>query len=299
VTDRDGTRARLVLLAYPPWFRERYGAEMVALVEDSGWRVSMLPDLARGAVSAWLRPRFGGAGQERLRLRRQATVATVWVAWCAVVLGTPAMLRLLEDPPPPGFTPMRAGWGTAHHVLDGALALGWLVVLVVGVPLGLRALAVGPVRRVVLPPVAMLGVCAGWLLPLQVYASRHWLAHGVAAADANPPVWWVLAVAAWALATGLTAVWGTVGFAVGLRRSGVPADRLRRPTVASAILVGPMVVVVGLVLAIMATAGPSAAGPMAPLTYLGAAGLVVALGVSCVSTLRGLRKGDGVPGALP
>ena len=45
---------RVLLRAYPPGWRRRYGAELLALLAErrSGWRD--VPDLLRGAVDAWL-----------------------------------------------------------------------------------------------------------------------------------------------------------------------------------------------------------------------------------------------------
>jgi Rieske Fe-S protein len=49
---------RLVLGAYPPGWRRRYGAELLAVLAErrSGWRD--VPDLLRGAVDAWLNVRL-------------------------------------------------------------------------------------------------------------------------------------------------------------------------------------------------------------------------------------------------
>jgi hypothetical protein len=71
---------RWALRAYPPSFRDRYGDELAALVDDlaPSWRHTA--DLYAGAARAWLRPRFTGPEPERRRL--QASVTTVWVA-CA------------------------------------------------------------------------------------------------------------------------------------------------------------------------------------------------------------------------
>jgi len=51
-------RHRLLLSLYPPRFRERYGAELQALVEDTSSPKRLTLDLALGAAKAWTGPRF-------------------------------------------------------------------------------------------------------------------------------------------------------------------------------------------------------------------------------------------------
>ena len=100
------TGRRWALRCYPPAFRERYGAELEQLVADAG---ASNPNLLWGAAQAWMHPVFAGELAERRRRRLQATVGTVWVAWCAAFFVTPALNRLLLDPPPPdqsGTVPM-------------------------------------------------------------------------------------------------------------------------------------------------------------------------------------------------
>jgi hypothetical protein len=117
--------SRWVLRLYPPSFRARYAVELEALVEDLGG--SHAEDLLRGAARAWLRPSF--TGPDAGRRRRQATVSTVWVAWCAGFLVAPAVDRVLLDPPvadaprallAAGQVLFFAGWALA---LAGALPL--------------------------------------------------------------------------------------------------------------------------------------------------------------------------------
>ncbi len=103
------SRLRWLVAAYPPSFRARYGAELVAVVEDCppGWRTAY--DLARGAAEAWVRPVFGGDAAESLRLRLQATVCSVFVAFSASLLGAAGFTRSVDDAPVPGLH----HWGLA------------------------------------------------------------------------------------------------------------------------------------------------------------------------------------------
>ena len=121
--------ARLVLRAYPPSFRARYGDELAALVSDLPPSAGTAPDLVLGAARVWLRPRFAGADATRLRL--QATAATTWVAWCAGFLVAPAVNRALMDPPVAGAS---SSVRTLLGVAQGLFFLGWALVLLGAVP---------------------------------------------------------------------------------------------------------------------------------------------------------------------
>src|SRR5690242_7077585 len=112
--------AGLAIKAYPPSFRDRYGDELRALVDDLPSSSRATADLVRGAARAWLRPSLTGPDARRRRL--QATLATTWVAWCAGFLAAPAINRALLDPPTHGTTAF------VRDMLDVAQALffsGW------------------------------------------------------------------------------------------------------------------------------------------------------------------------------
>jgi len=87
---RRGARAQpwpaRLLVAYPPDWRARYGAELGVLVSDlsrDGRRtVPIAIDLARGAAAAWCRTRRGFAMSERSR-NALITVLWSWVAYAA------------------------------------------------------------------------------------------------------------------------------------------------------------------------------------------------------------------------
>jgi hypothetical protein len=131
---------RVLLACYPPSFRERYCAELAALIGDTGAGPHAYWDLAVGAAAAWVRPTFIGEPGERARLRVQAGLSAVWVAWCTGMLAVPVVARTLLDPPGPGTT------GTVRLLVQGA----WLVLLLAsGVPAAWSALLL--TRRVLLP----------------------------------------------------------------------------------------------------------------------------------------------------
>lgn len=128
---------RLALRTYPPSFRERYGAELETLVVDTGTGPRTVLNLLAGSIAAWLRPVLPIEPGERRRRRLQASVATTWVAWCAGFLIAPSANRALLDPPVPGAnTAVR----TLLHVAQWSMVAGWVLVLIGGVPLGLRVI---------------------------------------------------------------------------------------------------------------------------------------------------------------
>lgn len=126
--------AKLALVSYPPSFRERYGTELEALVEDTGSTARTVIDLARGSALAWTRPSFGGDADGRRR-RMQASVTMTWTAWCAGFLVVPSINRLLLDPPSPSVS------GADRGLLDGASVLfvaGWAFALLGAAVLAVR-----------------------------------------------------------------------------------------------------------------------------------------------------------------
>ncbi len=86
--------ARLALALYPQAWRERYGEELAALVEERPPSLRATLDLLRGAADAHLHP--GGlqvSGLDRMR----NTVAAVLCCWIAVVVAGTGFAKLTED----------------------------------------------------------------------------------------------------------------------------------------------------------------------------------------------------------
>ncbi|MFI6600882.1 hypothetical protein ACIBHX_31945 [Nonomuraea sp. NPDC050536] len=265
----SGPAARIALACYPPWFRERYGQELAALVEDTGGGPGVVVDLALGATRAWLRPALAGDPDARVRRRLQATLATTWVAWCAGVSSVPVMDRLLLDPPSPG---------TSHAVRTLVSAAWWLVVAGCAVAtaaallLTLRVLVPARDRRLVVPLLPgglMVGVeVAGALL----LAQPHELSAGFLAG-----------VLVWVLGLGVTVLAIAAGPVVTLRRARPSAAVMRRPVLlaaAVAVLLGAVAVVDGVAAALTVRT---------PLTLAGVAVGAVAALCSSISVTRALR----------
>ncbi|MER6031909.1 hypothetical protein [Streptomyces sp. NPDC001851] len=124
--------ARLALRAYPPSFRERYGCELEALVEDTGAGPSVVADLLVGALRAWLRPVMPDESAERRRRRMQASVATTWVSWCAALYALPVLRFILSEEPWPTPDVVRRLLNVAQYAMYGAgliLLVGALALL--------------------------------------------------------------------------------------------------------------------------------------------------------------------------
>ncbi len=137
--------ARLALALYPLAWRRRYGAEMAALVEDSGASPRTVANLARGAVRAHLRPEPAVAGaldrDDRLRLSA-ATVLLCWALFAAAIFG---FAKTTEEADFGAAGSAHALLGGAHLALQLLAVLATLAFLVGAVPLVLVAL--GQARR--------------------------------------------------------------------------------------------------------------------------------------------------------
>ena len=142
-----------------------------------------------------------------------------------------------------------------HDLVATGLAVGWLLVLAVGAPIGLRALRRSArVRRVVVPPLLLLGFRVLLFAPLQVHATQHRVVQGRSASASDIPLWWAALGLVWLVAMGVDVVWGTVALAVALRRAGLGADRLRLPAMAAPLLVLLMALIVVALVAIAVAA---------------------------------------------
>lgn len=271
--------ARWAQLTYPPSFRERYGDELDALVADVSVGPREVLDLLRRGALAWLRPAVVGSGPERARRRMQASVTTTWVAWAAGFLVAPAVNRAVLDPPlPTADGVVRA----LLEVASWAFAVGWVVALLAGVPLGLRVVSIAWRRRdrrtllLLAPSVALLG------LEGAATAARALLAPGHTGPGRPIPVWLVALGVLWVSGLVGLVVSGAVGPALALGRVRCSARQLTVPAVLAAPLALALAVatVASLAAAIRADGGSLTAVPLA------VAGVAAA---ALTSAGRGLR----------
>jgi hypothetical protein len=127
--------ARAALALYPPSWRARYGAEVLALLDDSGGGPAAVASLAWHALPAWLcPPRHLHDRSARMR----ASLATALMSWSMLTgLGLVfAQLTQLQGLAPAALPQVR--W--AYAVFDVALAASALIAGLGGLPLWLLML---------------------------------------------------------------------------------------------------------------------------------------------------------------
>jgi hypothetical protein len=264
---------RVLLACYPPSFRDRYGAELAALVEETGAGPRVCWDVAVGAAAAWLRPAFTGEPAERIRRRVQAGLSVTWVAWCAGMSSVPVVAEALLDPPSPGAT------GAVRALVSGS----WWVVLVGGAVAAAGALLLA--RRVLVPALRSgrrrvwrpLLPAVGLLVVESLGAGGVWLLRrGHPAVWPHPSAAFVAVLLAWLAGLGALAVAGAAGPPVALRRARPPARDLRLPgvTAVAVTAASTALAVVQAVAVSLAGAGPVAFGGAA-VAVLSAAGALL------------------------
>lgn len=261
------------LRLYPPSFRARYGAEVQALVQDLGG--GHTADLLRGAARAWLRPAFGGP--DAVRRRRQATAATVWVAWCAGMLVAPAMSRDLLDPP------VRHAPRDLLDVTQVLFVAGWAAALLGALPLVVAAVLPAIARRdgrslrPLLPAIGLAAVVAAGLGAVLLVRRGH------PGSWPHPSVLFAAVVLAWLVSFLAFVVALGLGPAAALVRLEPRTSALRWPMLGS--------VAVTLVLAALAAlcgAAMARAGYLDPVGGIAVAVACGAAAVAVVSTTRGV-----------
>jgi hypothetical protein len=283
---------RAVLATYPPSFKDRYGAEQRALLEDLGTK-GTTSNLAAGSARAWLTPSFGERGPQWRRQRLLATASTIWVMWVAAFFGTMTWIRSVGDPPVPA---MQTGWGgNLNQIATTTFMIG-----VISVALLVITLFVSVVARVrrndtwreltpLIPFGVMLAIVAGTAIAI---SQIRWSSLVLASPEyANYPQtfppWFVVLLLAWvALLIPLIITAVIVPLRV-LRKVGVRPELLRVSVVLGAVPVLCLVV-------IASTTAGFVVGER--LTHedalqwqaLAALGLIVVAVVAVVSYARGL-----------
>ena len=242
-------RHRILLALYPPSFRERYGDELGALVEDALPTPRVALDLALGAARAWIEPTFGGTPGQRQRDRMLATILTVFWSWSLVLLAFAAFSKMVDDPPV---------WGLRVPLVHAAFQVSSASMDVATVLIGLGALsywgliAVTARRehglRNLLPATIPIGAGLAWLV---VSWGVTWGLLHFAVGHRLPllaAVGLVGVLLAWFLASVALAPVCWVSIAVAMRRASLSV-RLLRPG-----LIGAVAVAVSLVVAVLSMA---------------------------------------------
>jgi hypothetical protein len=239
--------ARALLALYPEAWRDRYGEEMLALLEDDPPRLRGLGSLLCGAVAAHLRPRASWRGTPAARMR--LSIGFLFGCWMLLSLGGLTFQKVTENIPfdtPFGDASQQHQWialGRAA-ILAGA-SLGALSIAIGGLPLLWlalrRALRAGEWRLrllLALPALSLVAATAVGRALLLVAPARAY----------DFPASWVLAVIA--PLSVVTIAWAT-GCALAaravLRRIELPEPSLRRASLAGVALAAAMcAVTVGL-----------------------------------------------------
>ncbi|MGH2903610.1 MAG: hypothetical protein ACRDK7_08520 [Solirubrobacteraceae bacterium] len=132
--------AHLALTLYPLAFRERYGAEMHAHLEDEPAGTKTVLDLLRGALLAHIRPARGLSENLDVGIRLRLGLSGVLACWVAFASAGFGFYKTTEDQP---FSVAGGGHptlGGAHLAVEALAALASVAVLIGALPLIVIAL---------------------------------------------------------------------------------------------------------------------------------------------------------------
>jgi hypothetical protein len=256
----------MLVAGYPEAWRERYRAEMLALLDDDPPGARALASLVAGALDAHLRPRSpwrsGASAPARLRL----SVGAIFAGWIAVSLAGAGFQKTIEERPFMASAARHPLLTVGRDVILAGAALGAIAIAIGGLPLLWQAL-----RRAA----AELDLRLAWLLLLPPASLLALLAASVALVRLGPargsgfPAAWVLAAGLpWLLAVFAFALVCALAPRAALRRLRPAYAALRRAFVAGLALVVAMCMVsAGLLvytLALLAQAPALAGQPSGP-----------------------------------
>jgi hypothetical protein len=233
-----------------------------------------------------VRPSFSGSSGEVRRLRLLASVSTVWVAWCVVVVGSMATLWLLEDPPAPGIDSRSTGWLLADRLSTTAICVAAVLIMAAGSKLGWRAMrSSSAVRRMMIGPLLVLGLVVLGFIPLALIAANT-------PAVANTKQFgssFVIGLLTWTLLVAVTSIWWTIAIPRVLRVAGPSPDALRVPTFAAVVVSVLLLAPAGLLVAVALSTGEAWGLPTTVLSTVSTFVVVSAAAVGALSAGRGLR----------
>jgi hypothetical protein len=181
---------KLILCAYPRWWRERYADELVALLETEPltWRIRA------NVVASGLHERLRGSDSPQLKV--------LW-AWWVFVVGEMAFQETSEHWQAVVARGERAGKAAALHIVEGAAAVGSVAVVACVVTALLafrREPRTGPWAALGQPTVvASMGAAAAVAALAAVALEHDFFAASVIGASA------VLSLVAWTRAAALAA----------------------------------------------------------------------------------------------
>jgi hypothetical protein len=167
--------AKLLLALYPQSWRERYGTELAALLEQTGCGPRMAIDVIGAAAKAHLQPVAEPAPADRARL----TVSGVLACFMCFGFVAAAFAKTIEEPSFATAGRTHSVLGAAHVaiVVAGVVATGGLILA--ALPLARRAVLEAllrpdhTLRTAVLGPGVALASWALTLGALAVWEGRH------------------------------------------------------------------------------------------------------------------------------
>ena len=159
---------RLITRLYPPAWRERYGAELSDLIDETGMTPRIAIDIARDAARQWTsQARLGLAGGGSMVIGPAWRHPQLWAAIAFIVLAPTALFVLLS-------------------ILAYQLGAAWLVDLMDPVTRWMQSVRIVDLILVASPGIALL-IAAAPLLRLEVHKreSGHEAVLGVRLKAAN------------------------------------------------------------------------------------------------------------------
>jgi hypothetical protein len=296
-----GVLVQAALGLYPPAWRARYGAEVRALLDDSGGGARAAASLAWHAAPAWAwPPRHLHDGSGRMR----SSLATTGIAW-ALLAGLGAVFVQLTQAQGSAQGTTLAQYPViqwSYWAFDGCLVVSALAVAVGGIPLWLLMLRTAQRRRerawllapVIVPAVFLaaafaIGSLVGRSGPL-VMPGRSESVTDLANGGVGPR--WFLALVILGFAAAALSATGPALALRRLRPEGPAVVLAARAAMLAAATMGlacaaSVVAAVGLYLWAPAYAGYRETWPLA--VYLPA--VLLAAAVAVVSAARGIRTG--------
>ena len=227
--------ASRLLRFYPSGWRQRYGSEFAALLEEHPFSLKTLIDVLRSATEAHMSP---------LNSSQREPAALGARVWCAWMLALPAGLLLcgmVDDSPLVAAMAGNSFLANSWNAIEAGCVLAGAAILLAGLPLAwsvlhyaLQARRRDILLRMAFPLLATLQF-ATWVAAVMAWTHGHWGASPWAEAFSRPD--WPAESFRWptgVITAVLLLLWfagSAVSIAQAMRRSGFPALRLALPGV--------------------------------------------------------------------
>jgi len=232
---------RLLTELYPEAWRERYRAEMGALIDDDPPGLRGLGSLLAGAADAHLHPGRAWRASPSPQARTRLSISGVFAAWIALSVIGMGFQKATEEASFSAAADRHPLLAIAHDAIIAGALLGAVAIALGGLPLLWQALRQARAER----DVRLAGLLALPPLSILAFGGLTWLAIALAPARSGHfPLGFVLgAMAPWMLAgLACAAICGIVPRLV-LARMAISAESLRRASLASLVLIGAMALV--------------------------------------------------------